>query len=79
METLSGGNQQKVVVGRWLEVNPRIFIMDEPTRGLDVGAKAEIRKIILELADPAPGMLAIPPRSRRSWPCAIATWSCTVA
>jgi ABC-type sugar transport system ATPase subunit len=59
VETLSGGNQQKVVVGRWLEVNPRIFIMDEPTRGLDVGAKAEIRKIILELAESGAGILVI--------------------
>lgn len=59
VETLSGGNQQKVVVGRWLEVNPRIFIMDEPTRGLDVGAKAEIRRIILELAESGAGVLVI--------------------
>ncbi len=59
VETLSGGNQQKVVVARWLEVSPRIFIMDEPTRGLDVGAKAEIRKIILELAESGAGILVI--------------------
>jgi ribose transport system ATP-binding protein len=50
VRTLSGGNQQKVVVGRWLERNPPIYIMDEPTRGLDVGAKAEIRDIVFELA-----------------------------
>jgi ABC-type sugar transport system ATPase subunit len=48
--TLSGGNQQKVVLGRWIQRSPRIFIMDEPTRGLDVGAKAEIKRIIAELA-----------------------------
>jgi ABC-type sugar transport system ATPase subunit len=59
VQTLSGGNQQKVVVGRWLQVNPRIFIMDEPTRGLDVGAKAEIRNIILELAGSGAAMLVI--------------------
>jgi ABC-type sugar transport system ATPase subunit len=59
VETLSGGNQQKVVVGRWLQVNPRIFIMDEPTRGLDVGAKAEIRSIILELAASGAALLVI--------------------
>jgi len=57
--TLSGGNQQKVVVGRWLEVNPPIFIMDEPTRGLDVGAKAEISNIILELAEAGTALLVI--------------------
>jgi ribose transport system ATP-binding protein len=59
VRTLSGGNQQKVVVGRWLQVNPRIFIMDEPTRGLDVAAKAEIRKIILELAASGAAILVI--------------------
>lgn len=57
--TLSGGNQQKVVVGRWLELNPPIYIMDEPTRGLDVGAKAEIRSIILELASKGAAILVI--------------------
>ncbi len=57
--TLSGGNQQKVVVGRWLQVNPAIFIMDEPTRGLDVGAKAEIRNIVLELAAAGTAVLVI--------------------
>ncbi|UVK47720.1 ATP-binding cassette domain-containing protein [Mesorhizobium sp. AR07] len=49
--TLSGGNQQKVVFGRWLATNPRLFLLDEPTRGLDVSAKAEIMKLIVELAD----------------------------
>lgn len=57
--TLSGGNQQKVVVGRWLELNPPILIMDEPTRGLDVGAKAEIRNIIIELAESGTAILVI--------------------
>jgi ABC-type sugar transport system ATPase subunit len=59
VKTLSGGNQQKVVVGRWLELNPPIFIMDEPTRGLDVGAKAEIRRIIFELAESGAAVLVI--------------------
>jgi ABC-type sugar transport system ATPase subunit len=59
VKTLSGGNQQKVVVGRWLELNPPIFIMDEPTRGLDVGAKAEIRRIIFELAEGGAAVLVI--------------------
>ena len=47
---LSGGNQQKVVLSKWLATNPRILIMDEPTRGIDVGAKAEIHRLMSELA-----------------------------
>ena len=47
---LSGGNQQKVVIGKWLNADPEILIMDEPTRGIDVGAKWEIYGIINELA-----------------------------
>ena len=48
--TLSGGNQQKVVLGRWLAVQPRLFLLDEPTRGLDVSAKTDILKLVVELA-----------------------------
>lgn len=47
---LSGGNQQKVMIGRWLATNPKILILDEPTRGVDVGAKSEIYSIMNELA-----------------------------
>jgi ribose transport system ATP-binding protein len=47
---LSGGNQQKVIIGRWLATNPKILILDEPTKGVDVGAKAEIYAIMNELA-----------------------------
>lgn len=48
--TLSGGNQQKVVLGKWLSMKPKVIIFDEPTRGIDVGAKAEIYKLMRELA-----------------------------
>ena len=47
---LSGGNQQKVMFGKWLNTRPKVFLLDEPTRGIDVGAKAEIHTIIRELA-----------------------------
>ena len=50
METLSGGNQQKAVLSKWLMTKPRVLIMDEPTRGIDVGTKYEIYKIMVELA-----------------------------
>jgi ABC-type sugar transport system ATPase subunit len=50
VRTLSGGNQQKVVIGRWLAREPQIFIMDEPIKGIDVSAKAEIKKLILDLS-----------------------------
>lgn len=50
VKNLSGGNQQKVILARWLATNPEVLILDEPTRGIDVGAKAEIQKLVLELA-----------------------------
>jgi L-arabinose transport system ATP-binding protein len=50
VSSLSGGNQQKVVLGRWLARRPKVLILDEPTRGIDVGAKAEIYRLIAELA-----------------------------
>ncbi len=51
VKNLSGGNQQKVIVARWLATDPKVLILDEPTRGIDVGAKAEIQKLVLELAE----------------------------
>jgi len=50
IKNLSGGNQQKVIIGRWLAANPKFLILDEPTRGIDVGAKTEIQKMIVELS-----------------------------
>ncbi len=49
--SLSGGNQQKVVLSRWLALEPRVLIFDEPTRGIDVGAKAEIYRLMRDLAE----------------------------
>lgn len=51
VKNLSGGNQQKVILARWLATDPRVLILDEPTRGIDVGAKAEIQRLVLDLAE----------------------------
>jgi ribose transport system ATP-binding protein len=50
VSTLSGGNQQKVVIGKWLATNPDILILDEPTAGIDIGSKSEIIRLVRELA-----------------------------
>jgi inositol transport system ATP-binding protein len=59
VENLSGGNQQKVLIGRWLLTNPKILILDEPTRGIDVGAKAEIHRLVSGLARQGVAVLMI--------------------
>ena len=59
VKNLSGGNQQKVILARWLATNPQVLILDEPTRGIDVGAKAEIQKLVLKLAEEGRSILFI--------------------
>jgi ribose transport system ATP-binding protein len=59
VNNLSGGNQQKVVVAKWLACNPKVLILDEPTRGIDVGAKAEVHSIMAHLAEQGVGILMI--------------------
>ena len=55
----SGGNQQKVVIGKWLNTNPELLILDEPTCGVDVGAKMEIYRLIIKLAEEGKGILIV--------------------
>ena len=57
--TLSGGNQQKVVLGKWLATEPKVLIVDEPTRGIDVGTKAEVHRLLSELAQQGIAILMI--------------------
>ena len=57
--SLSGGNRQKVVLGKWLAAEPRVLILDEPTHGIDVGTKAEVHRLIRTLADEGRGILLI--------------------
>ncbi|GAA0181989.1 L-arabinose ABC transporter ATP-binding protein AraG [Clostridium sediminicola] len=59
IKELSGGNQQKVILGRWLAINPKVLILDEPTKGIDVGAKAEFYRIICEVAKKGIGVIVI--------------------
>jgi ribose transport system ATP-binding protein len=59
VRNLSGGNQQKVIIARWLTLKPKVLILDEPTRGIDVGAKAEIHRLMSQLAQEGVGTLMI--------------------
>jgi ribose transport system ATP-binding protein len=59
VSALSGGNQQKIVIGKWLATEPRILLLDEPTRGIDVGAKQEIYELIFKLAEQGLGIVVV--------------------
>ena len=59
IRSLSGGNQQKVILGRWLLTDPEVLLLDEPTRGIDVGAKYEIYQLILNLANQGKTVLMV--------------------
>jgi rhamnose transport system ATP-binding protein len=59
VENLSGGNQQKVMLSKWLNANPKLLILDEPTRGIDIGAKVEVHHIVNELASQGLGVILI--------------------
>ena len=59
IRNLSGGNQQKVLIARWLATNPELLVLDEPTRGIDIGAKAEIQQAVIELAQQGMGVVFI--------------------
>ena len=57
--TLSGGNQQKVALARWLAIHPRVMILDEPTQGVDIGSKSEIHQLIVQLAEEGMAIILI--------------------
>ena len=59
VKSLSGGNQQKIVISKWLSTRPKILFLDEPTRGIDIGAKREIYALIAGLAERGAGVIVI--------------------
>jgi rhamnose transport system ATP-binding protein len=59
VSTLSGGNQQKVVLAKWLSTDPKVLIVDEPTRGIDVGTKAEVHRLMSQLAGEGVAVLMV--------------------
>ena len=74
VQFLSGGNQQKVVIGKWLSMNPTILLLDEPTRGVDIGAKQEIYRLMEELTAKGVGILFVSSEIRIRM--SIEYWSC---
>jgi len=73
------GNQQKVLIGRWLEASPDVLLLNDPTRGVDVGAKAEIYGLIRELAESGKIVIVISTEQIEHSTCATACWSSTAA
>ena len=71
---MSGGNQQKVVIGKWIYKDHAVMIFDEPTRGVDVGAKAEIYKIMMDVARRGVGIIMILSLIHISWRYRLQTW-----
>lgn len=67
VETLSGGNQQKVVIGKWLATHPQVIILDEPTKGIDIGSKAAVHQFMSELVGQGWRSLWSHQSCRRSW------------
>ena len=65
VDRLSGGNQQKVVLAKWLATNPKLLVIDEPTRGIDVGTKAEVHRMLGEFASQGMAVLMISQRAAR--------------
>ena len=65
--SLSGGNQQKVVIAKWIMAGPKLLIMDEPTRGVDVGAKAEIDTLMCKFAAEGMAIIMVSSNFRKSW------------
>jgi ABC-type sugar transport system ATPase subunit len=72
---LSGGNQQKIVIGKWLSMRPEVLIVDEPTRGIDVGSKSEIHNLLRELAKQGYAVIVIS-RCRRCCMSPTVSWQC---
>ena len=79
VSSLSGGNQQKVVLAKWLAREPALLIVDEPTRGIDVGTKAEVHRLISSLAGDGVAVLVISSSCRRCCRSPTGCWSCARA
>ncbi|MFD1810218.1 ATP-binding cassette domain-containing protein [Gemmobacter lanyuensis] len=73
VSSLSGGNQQKVVIGKALMTGPKVLLMDEPSRGIDIGAKAEVFRTMRQLAAQGLASFSSPRTLKRSWPCRTAS------